>query len=81
MLVVTKTAGTLDKTWQEIVDAMSTTGAVLAHYDDGSIDNLKTFLYADVNPKSGEHTVSTGDGISGTYVATSASGYPVQQSE
>ena len=81
VLVVTDTNGMLDKTWQEIVDAMSTTGAVLAHYDDGSIDILKTFLKADVDPKSGEYTVSTGSGITGTYVTTSASGYPVQQSE
>lgn len=81
VLVVTRTAGTLDKTWQEIVDAMSTTGAVLAHYGDGSIDNLITFRSADVHQKSGEYTVSTGDGITDIYVASSASGYPVQQSE
>lgn len=81
VLVVTATAGTLDKTWTEIVTAMSTTGAVLVSYDDGSINNLKTFRSADVAPKSGEYTVSTWDGIANSYVASSASGYPVQQNE
>ena len=81
VLVVTKTNGTLDKTWQQIVDAMSTTGAVLARYNDGSIDNLKTFLIADVDPKSGECTVTTGGGVGDRYTASSASGYPVQNVE
>ena len=80
VLIVTRTAGTLDKTWQEIVDAMSTTGAVLAHYDDGSIDNLMTFQSASTDGES-DYTVSTGSVITGTYVAASASGYPVQQTE
>ena len=81
VLVVTATAGTLDKTWTEIVTAMSTTGAVLAHYDDGDIVDLKTFRNASVDEKNGEYTVNTGTGIMEQYVATSASGYPVQQSE
>lgn len=80
VLIVTRTAGTLDKTWQEIVDAMSTTGAVLAFYEDGSIYDLKTFTNASVDDKADEYIVSTADGASGTYVASSASGYPVRQS-
>lgn len=81
VLVVTQTAGTLDKTWNEIVTAMTTTGAVLAHYYDGSIDNLVTFKNASGDEEFGEYLVSTGTGINGTYVASSPSGYPVRQSE
>jgi hypothetical protein len=79
LLVVTATNGTLDKTWDEIVTAMSTTGAVLVHYSDGSIDNLKMFQTASTDGES-YYEVKTGSGALNTYEASSASGYPVQQS-
>lgn len=80
-LIVTRTADTLDKTWNEIVTAMTTTGAVLASYVDGAIESLVTFKNASMDEKFGEYIVATGSGINGTYVASDPSGYPVQQSE
>lgn len=71
VLVVTDTDGTLDKTWQEIYDAMLTGGAVVKIYDDARVV---------VNAYEGRGTYEialAGAGILGkTYVADSASGYP-----
>ncbi len=74
VLVVTDTAGTLDKTWQEIHDAMLVGCVVI---DDGT--NSFSVIGAIIDIKSGEYNVST-CGLSGTslrvYTTDSASGYP-----
>lgn len=68
VLVVTDTDGTLDKTWQEIHDAMLSGGAV--------IQTGETNVYTVITVGAGhEQYHVTGAGI-GQYSTSSASGYP-----
>lgn len=70
-LVVTETDGngTLDKTWQEIHDAMLSRGAAIQMYDEVYV--ITAVLYDD---KGGVYTVQAAGGE--RYSTTSASGYP-----
>ena len=70
VLVVTDTDGTLDKTWQEIHDAMLSGGAVISAYDGAE---LYVVAYAAV-AKSYDIICYSGASIS--YTTDSASGYP-----
>lgn len=73
VLVVTDTNGTLDKTWQEIHDAMLSGGAVVSYSetDTGSIDAT---VY---DPKGGVYTIVARAGVAyKVYSAASADGYP-----
>lgn len=69
VLVVTDTDGTLDKTWQEIHDAMLLGGAVL------SADNEATAI-VEAGLHKGSYEVYVGNLNSSPYSADSASGYP-----
>lgn len=69
VLVVTDTDGTLDKTWQEIHDAMLLGGAVL------SADNEATAI-VEAGLHKGSYEVYVGNLNSYFYSADSASGYP-----
>lgn len=71
VLVVTNTDGTLDKTWQEIHDAMLSGGAVI----QANETNVDTVLRV-YNSKGTYLVISVDDGM---YAASSASGYPEQQ--
>jgi hypothetical protein len=78
LLVVTDTGGTLDKTWQEIHDAMLTGLVVI---QDGSKDsgiNTVTQVYHDT--KGGTYQVYGGSSgnWSPQYTASSADGYPTR---
>ena len=68
VLAVTETDCTLDKTWQEIHDAMLSGGAVI----QVSETNVQTV--SSVYLGKGTYFVSSADGV--TYSASSASGYP-----
>ena len=72
VLVVTETNGTLDKTWQEIHDALLTTGAILVIRD--FVAQISCFGDA----LAGEYSIyaTAGNEINDTYTASSASGYP-----
>ena len=74
VLVVTDTGGTLDKTWQEIHDAMLVGYVVI---DDGT--NSLCAIGAVMDVRAGDYKVAT-CGLGGTalraYTADSASGYP-----
>ena len=66
---------TLDKTWQEIHDAIISNGAVINYGDAES--SVSTSVIS-VSVESGVYYVVAGDGTS--FSASSASGYPVLQS-
>ena len=68
VLVVTDTDGTLDKTWQEIHDAMLTGGAVISDIED----TLSTVV-AGVSSKANKYVVDSGGEL---YIALTADGYP-----
>lgn len=68
VLVVTDTDGTLDKTWQEIHDAMLSGGAVIQ--DDGASVNLVLRVLW------GKGTYIVECGSFGSFETASASGYP-----
>ena len=70
VLVVTATDGTLDKTWQEIHDAMLSGGAVI------QIDEAEADTVLRVYAGKGTYNVSVDGGF---YSASSASGYPTYQ--
>ena len=71
VLVVTETDGTLDKTWQEIHDAMKSVGAV---YDGGDDDGVYIISSTIIDTN---YIVNCS---AGEWVASSASGYPVAMS-
>jgi hypothetical protein len=70
VLVVTDTDGTLDKTWQEIHDALLGGGAVLEYSDDED----SAFVIDSVYPGKDNYIVSTVEGR--TYSSSTKSGYP-----
>ena len=70
VLVVTDTDGTLDKTWQEIHDAMLSGGAVIQIGETEADTVLRAYV------GKGTYFVSADGGI---YSASSVSGYPSQQ--
>ena len=73
VLVVTDTDGTLDKTWQEIHDAVLSGSAVISAYGG---DALYVVCSVDVGKDYGVWTYNSDV----TYIAASASGYPELQS-
>ena len=78
VLVVTDTDGTLDKTWQEIHDALLVGGVVLSRGDTRAA-NISGVDYSD---RSGSYVVSwcnAGEFQIGTYTASSADGYPTAE--
>ena len=87
-LVVTDTAGTLDKTWQEIHDAMLN-GIVMVNVVsvDGNEETLKTYIFISTligTDKGGNpYYMASAIGFAGEnavgrdYTTNSASGYPV----
>lgn len=68
VLVVHNTDGTLDKTWQEIYDAMISGGAVYAHRNGG----MSVFVFAGSNGSQYHVDTAMGDEF---YTATT-DGYP-----
>lgn len=74
VLVVTDTEGTLNKTWQEIHDAMLVGGAVV-----GGSGRASSVLFALNDARSGEYRiVITNSALQAiVYKTSSASGYPV----
>lgn len=68
VLVVHDIDGTLDKTWQEIFDAMLSGGAVIQTGETGACNVLRVFV------SKGEYIVSSL--ALGDRSASSASGYP-----
>ena len=70
VLVVHDVDGTLDKTWQEIHDAMLSGGAVISAYDG---TDLYVVAYADV---AKNYNIICYSGASIVYTTDSASGYP-----
>jgi hypothetical protein len=71
-LVVTATNGTLDKTYQEVHDAMASSGAVLAN----QVGNYTLFAFAGSNGL-GQYHVDTAMGDE--FYTDSADGYPSKQ--
>lgn len=77
VLVVHDVEGTLDKTWQEIHDAFVAGSVRIQNGTD--TNTLANVLGVQYNSKSGEYSVEVADVGSwqpGTYVASSADGYP-----
>lgn len=73
VLVVTGTNGTLDKTWQEIHDAMLSSGAAIV-LDDNTAESVVS-----VGIEKGDYSVivlNVSDSEWYTYAASSADGYP-----
>ena len=70
VLVVTDTLGVLDKTWQEIHDAMLSGGAVISYNNENNVDSV----YAVNLGLDGKYGVmTTADNV---YLSLTASGYP-----
>ena len=81
-LIVTVTNGTLDKTWQEIYDALSAPSVVIV--PSVSADEVNQGVVASVYHDTEEDEYSVVVGTIGSsareyYIATSADGYPVLQ--
>lgn len=74
VLIVTNTDGTLDKTWQEIHDAMLSHGAVFISEGGG----VTSFNFAGTTPM-GIYHVDTAEGDE--FYTDSADGYPVSRGE
>lgn len=72
VLVVTDTDGTLDKTWQEMHDALLSGGAVIT-IDENEAKAVTATFY---EPR--DHSYGIVDGMGEIYFASSASGYPTQ---
>lgn len=73
VLVVHDVLGTLDKTWQEIANAVATTGAAIVHDNDGAIVAAFSVTGAALNANKEKYYVIANDG---SYDCDSASGYP-----
>lgn len=73
VLVVHDVDGTLDKTWQEIFDAMLSGGAVIQIGETVANNVLRVFVSKE------EYAVHTS--VLGDYVTSSASGYPTFESD
>ena len=77
VLVVTDNAGTLDKTWQEIHDAVEA-GQVVVFQQ--ALDNALTLYgFAGIEADTGYYAVylyNFGNSTKASYVTNSASGYP-----
>lgn len=73
VLVVHDALGTLDKTWQEIANAVATTGAAIVYDHDGALGAAVSVTGAGINLISGKYYVVANDA---NFECASASGYP-----
>lgn len=73
VLVVHDVLGTLDKTWQEIANAVATTGAAIVFYNDGAIVTADSVAAVGFNLINEKYYVLAGEG---SFECASASGYP-----
>lgn len=75
-MVINDNNGTLDKTWQEIYDAMKQGKFCTIRVDSGNIiSGISTNVISNIDSTQGDYTVSIGDG-SYRYKASSATEYP-----
>ena len=76
-----ETEGALDKTWQQIHDAVGSRVVFVSITDDDDDVSLE-LVQEVVIGRDNKYYVMTSKGVSGTeYVADSADGYPVPQNE
>lgn len=74
VMVINDTLGTLDKTWQEIYDAMSQGKMCVVRIALGASGGpISTHTVSDAASSGGEYTVTAG---TDTYSASSATEYP-----
>lgn len=72
VLVVRVAGGTLDKTWQEIANAVASTGAVIVLENEGAVISAEVIMSA---YRDGEEAYTVN--VNGaSYDTSSASGYP-----
>jgi len=79
VLAVHDVDGTLDKTWQEIADAVATTGAAIVYGTGEHVVGAATVISCIENLLSGTFFVNIVNGVTGnsvTYEASTATGYP-----
>lgn len=74
VLVVHDVEGTLDKTWQEIANALGSTGAVIAWEHEGVLNSVYSITSADYDQIGETYNVVAAQD---SYSTASASGYPV----
>lgn len=79
VLAVHDVNGTLDKTWQEIADAVATTGAAVVYGSGDHVSGASTVINCGENLLSEKFFVNAGR--IDTYEASSASGYPTYADE
>lgn len=78
VMVINDTDGTLDKTWQEIYDAMAQGKFCVHKYDSGTLEGGIEFdIVTKVSTTGGKYVVDAG---MYSYSASSATGYPVYDS-
>lgn len=68
---------TLDKTWQDIMDAMTLNGAIIATEESGAITSAHRIDKVYIHPISGNYVVRVGE--SQTFVCLAPDDYPVLQ--
>lgn len=76
VLAVHSVDGTLDKTWQEIVNAMASGGAANVFVSNEEILGVQVITNAYYNPEEGERHYIVKIGMV-TYTSTTANGYPM----
>lgn len=68
---------TMDKTWEEIRDALEAGKLVTFKHDDNTATYYRVFTINSVNCNSGTYTVNVvGNGANESYTASDADGYP-----
>jgi len=77
VLVVHNVDGTLDKTWQEIVNAMASGGAANVFVSNEEILGVQVITNAYYDPEEG-HPYIVKIGMM-TYTSTTANGYPMAE--
>lgn len=76
VLVVHDVDGTLDKTWQEIVNAMASGGAAKVFVSNEEILGVQAITNAYYNPEEGERPYIVKIGMM-TYTSQTANDYPM----
>lgn len=81
VLVVTENDGVLDKTWQEIVDALHTNGVVLEMENESGYMNVYILTEYGIDAESGNHILTFFNNSGATrvhwYSAENADDYPI----
>ncbi len=73
VMVINDTDGMLDKTWQEIYDALAQGKLCAAIYNSGNLETgISVRIVTNVDINEGVYAVDA----SGTYTTSSATGYP-----